>query len=77
MQPVEPGAGTAERAAQAAAEVVREGAAATDVAALAAEDDGLSLGERARESETNVISGLSVRETGERREERTPGANKQ
>lgn len=50
MQPVEPGAGTAERAAEAAAEVVRPGAAAADVAALAAEDDGLSENGRERES---------------------------
>lgn len=41
MQPVEPGAGAAECAKEAAAAAVRARPTVADVAALAAEDDGL------------------------------------
>lgn len=76
MQPVEPGAGAAERAEEAAAAAVCARPAVADVAALAAEDDGLRregrivFEERAKESETNVISGLSAVPINNRRWER-------
>lgn len=72
MQPVEPGAGAAECAEEAAAAAVCARPAAADVAALAEEDDGLRgrfvSEERAKESETNVISGLSAVPINNRRE---------
>lgn len=75
MQPVEPGAGAAERAEETAAAAVCARPAVADVAALAAEDDGLRRKEglclrRAKESETNVISGLSAVPINNRRRER-------